>query len=227
MNKVAVIDYGMGNLHSVAKALEYVGRNVSVNVTSDAATILQADHVIFPGVGAIRDCMAEIRRLGIDQIVAEAIRQKPLLAICVGMQALMESSEENGGVECLGLVKGQVRFFGNVDAGAGSPLSASCSGLSDEQGNSLKVPHMGWNCVKQTDQHPLWQGIEDNTRFYFVHSYYVALGAGESASGLTRYGVEFTAALNKGNIFAVQFHPEKSQHGGLQLLRNFLAWDGV
>ena len=227
MNKVAVIDYGMGNLHSVAKALEYVGRNVSVTVTSDAATILQADHVIFPGVGAIRDCMAEIRRLGIDEIVAEVACRKPLLAICVGMQALMESSEENGGVECLGLVKGQVRFFGNVDAGAGSPVNASNSGLSDEQGNSLKVPHMGWNCVKQTDQHPLWQGIQDNTRFYFVHSYYVALGAGESASGLTRYGVEFTAALNKGNIFAVQFHPEKSQHGGLQLLRNFLAWDGV
>jgi glutamine amidotransferase len=227
MNKVAVIDYGMGNLHSVAKALEYVGRNVSVTVTSDAATILQADHVIFPGVGAIRDCMAEIRRLGIDQIVAEAIRQKPLLAICVGMQALMEFSEENGGVDCLGLVKGQVRFFGNVDAGAGSPAQESCSGLSDEHGHSLKVPHMGWNCVTQTDQHPLWHGIEDNTRFYFVHSYYVALAAAEKASGLTRYGVEFTAALNKGNIFAVQFHPEKSQHGGLQLLRNFLAWDGV
>jgi len=217
----------MGNLHSVAKALEHVGHNVSVSVTSDAATILQADHVIFPGVGAIRDCMAEIRRLGIDEIVAEVIRQKPLLAICVGMQALMESSEENGGVECLGLVNGRVRFFGNANAGAMSPVQSSCSGLHDEVGLALKVPHMGWNCVKQTDRHPLWKGIEDNTRFYFVHSYYVELGALEQASGLTRYGVEFTAALNKGNIFAVQFHPEKSQHGGLQLLRNFLAWDGV
>lgn len=226
MNKVAVIDYGMGNLHSVAKALEYVGRNVQVSVTSDAATILQADHVIFPGVGAIRDCMAEIRRLGIDEIVAEVIQKKPLLAICVGMQALMDSSEENGGVECLGLVNGRVRFFGNVSTGAGSPAQGSCSGLRDEDGLVLKVPHMGWNCVTQTDRHPLWQGIEDNTRFYFVHSYYVELGAGEKASGLTRYGVEFTAALNKGNVFAVQFHPEKSQHGGLQLLRNFLAWDG-
>ncbi len=227
MKKVAVIDYGMGNLHSVAKALEYVGDNVKVLVTSDAATIAQADHVIFPGVGAIRDCMAEIRRLQIDEIVAEVSRHKPLLAICVGMQALMDSSEENGGVPCLGLVRGEVRFFGNVAANAASDTKRACSGLRDDDGAPLKVPHMGWNCVQQTDQHPLWRGIENNTRFYFVHSYYVALGAGEKASGLTRYGVEFTAALNKGNLFAVQFHPEKSQHGGLQLLRNFLAWDGT
>jgi glutamine amidotransferase len=113
MNKVAVIDYGMGNLHSVAKALEHCGKDVSVSVTSDAKTILQADRVIFPGVGAIRDCMAEIRRLGIDTIVSEVIQSKPLLGICVGMQALMESSEENGGVDCLGIVKGQVKLFSN------------------------------------------------------------------------------------------------------------------
>ncbi len=219
MNKVAVIDYGMGNLHSVAKAVEYVGENVTVSVTSDARTILQADHVIFPGVGAIRDCMGEIRRLGIDEIVAEVVRNKPLLAVCVGMQALMDSSEENNGVECLGLVSGRVRYFGNAQ-GSGTGV------LTDADGNRLKVPHMGWNMVKQTDKHPLWAGIEDNSRFYFVHSYYVELGAQEKASGVTEYGVPFTAALNKGNIFAVQFHPEKSQHSGLQLLRNFLAWDG-
>jgi glutamine amidotransferase len=227
MKKVAVIDYGMGNLHSVAKAVEHVGDNVKVLVTSDAETIAQADHVIFPGVGAIRDCMAEIRRLHIDEIVAEVSRHKPLLAICVGMQALMDSSEENGGVPCLGLVRGDVRFFGNVEAGVTRDTTRASSGLHDDDGAPLKVPHMGWNCVQQTDHHPLWRGIEDNTRFYFVHSYYVALGAGEQASGVTRYGVEFTAAFNKGNIFAVQFHPEKSQHGGLQLLRNFLAWDGT
>ncbi|MGB4248856.1 MAG: imidazole glycerol phosphate synthase subunit HisH [Pseudohongiellaceae bacterium] len=219
MNKVAVIDYGMGNLHSVAKALEYVGKNVSVSVTSDAQTILQADHVIFPGVGAIRDCMAEIRRLHIDEIVAEVIRSKPLLAVCVGMQALMDRSEENGGVDCLGMVSGQVRLFNN----AGSALVPS---HVDSDGSKLKVPHMGWNSVQQVDHHPLWAGIDDGSRFYFVHSYYVELGAQEKASGVTQYGVEFTAALNKGNIFAVQFHPEKSQHSGLQLLRNFLQWDG-
>lgn len=220
MNKVAVIDYGMGNLHSVAKAVEHVGRNVSVSVTSDAATILQADHVIFPGVGAIRDCMHEIRRLGVDAIVAEVIKSKPLLAICVGMQALMDSSEENDGVECLGLVSGNVRRFRN--AGATSPSQS----LVDEDGNRLKVPHMGWNEVQQVQEHPLWKGIDDGSRFYFVHSYYVELAENGKAAGVSRYGIEFTAALSKGNIFAVQFHPEKSQHSGLQLLGNFLEWDG-
>lgn len=219
MNKVAVIDYGMGNLHSVAKALEHCGKDVSVSVTSDAKTILQADRVIFPGVGAIRDCMAEIRRLGIDKIVSEVIQSKPLLGICVGMQALMESSEENGGVDCLGIVKGQVKLFSNERVN-GLPV------LRENDGELLKVPHMGWNIVNQTQAHPLWSGIADGTRFYFVHSYYIALDPSEVAAGVTHYGVDFTAALSKGNLFAVQFHPEKSQHGGLQLLRNFLAWNG-
>lgn len=220
MNKVAVIDYGMGNLHSVAKAVEHVGRNVSVSVTSDATTILQADHVIFPGVGAIRDCMQEIRRLGVDEIVAEVIKSKPLLAICVGMQALMNSSEENDGVECLGLVSGNVRRFRNE--GATSPTQA----FVDEEGNRLKVPHMGWNEVQQVQEHPLWKDIDNGSRFYFVHSYYVELAGSEKAAGVSRYGFDFTAALSKGNLFAVQFHPEKSQHSGLQLLGNFLNWDG-
>jgi glutamine amidotransferase len=220
MNKVAVIDYGMGNLHSVAKALEHVGKDTKVVVTSDAKTILSADRVIFPGVGAIRDCMAEIRRLGIDQIVQEAMQNKPLLAICVGMQALMDRSEENNGVDCIGLVKGQVKLFSNGSAGAKAVLR-------EHDGELLKVPHMGWNIVEQCDQHPLWAGIENNTRFYFVHSYYIALDASETPSGVTHYGVDFTAALSKGNVFAVQFHPEKSQHGGLQLLSNFLSWDGA
>ena len=219
MNKVAVIDYGMGNLHSVAKALEHCGKNVSVTVSSDAETILAADRVIFPGVGAIRDCMAEIRRLGIDEIVAEVIQTKPLLGICVGMQALMESSQENGGVDCLGLVKGQVKLFTNGQAD-GKPV------LLESNGEALKVPHMGWNIVQQTQSHPLWAGIADGTRFYFVHSYYITLDPSETSAGMTHYGVDFAAALSKGNVFAVQFHPEKSQHGGLQLLSNFLAWNG-
>lgn len=215
MNNVAVIDYGMGNLHSVAKALESLGKDISVEVTSDAARILAADRIIFPGVGAIRDCMAEIRRLGVDAIVSEAVaRGKPVLAICVGMQALMDSSEENGRVQCLGLLPGSVKRFGGEH------------GLQDVDGQRLKVPHMGWNCVQQRLSHPLWQNIANNSRFYFVHSYFVAPGDEKQVSGVTEYGHEFAAALSKDSLFAVQFHPEKSQHAGLQLLTNFLHWDG-
>jgi glutamine amidotransferase len=215
MNRVAVIDYGMGNLHSVSKALESLGADVQVEITSDASRILSADRIVFPGVGAIRDCMAEILRLGIDVIVRDALAcDKPVLAICVGMQALMQSSEENGHVSCLGLLPGTVKRFG----GTGS--------LQDTDGQRLKVPHMGWNNVYQTDAHPLWQGIEDGSRFYFVHSYFVAPADSDVLAAETEYGHRFAAALSKNSLFAVQFHPEKSQHCGLQLLRNFLDWDG-
>lgn len=216
MSKVAVIDYGMGNLHSVSKAVEFIAReagvDVKIEVTSDADTIRQSDRVILPGVGAIRDCMAEIRRLGIDEIVSEVSQTRPLLAICVGFQALMESSEENNGVECLGLARGRVKYFGDR--------------LTEPDGQRLKVPHMGWNCVKQAIDHPLWEGIPDDSRFYFVHSYYVDADPSEKVAGVTHYGIDFAAALAKGNIFAVQFHPEKSQSAGLRLLRNFLGWRG-
>lgn len=215
MKTVAVIDYGMGNLHSVAKAIESLDSNVRVQISCDPDTVLQADRIIFPGVGAIRDCMKEIRRLGVDQILTEAARSKPILAICVGMQALMDSSQENGHVECLGLLSGRVRRFGE----AGEPYR-------DGQGRILKVPHMGWNCVTQTVDHPLWQGIDNDSRFYFVHSYYVEPASQEAVAGTSEYGQPFTVALSRGNIFAVQFHPEKSQHSGLQLLRNFLNWNG-
>jgi glutamine amidotransferase len=215
MNKVAVIDYGMGNLHSVSKALESLDDDVDVIITSDADVILSADRIVFPGVGAIRDCMAEIRNLGIDVIVREALdADKPVLAICIGMQALMQYSEENGHIDCLGLLPGEVKHFGG---------SAS---LFDVNGERLKVPHMGWNNVKQMISHPLWQGIEDNSRFYFVHSYYVDPADHSLLAGETEYGHRFAAALSKDSLFAVQFHPEKSQHCGLQLLQNFLAWDG-
>ncbi len=216
MKRVAVIDYGMGNLHSVSKAVEFVGNEagqvLEVSVTADPEIIRQADRVIFPGVGAIRDCMAEIRRLGMDRLVEEVSRNKPVLAICVGFQALMDYSEENNGVQCLGLAHGKVRYFGDR--------------LTGENGERLKVPHMGWNCVKQTIGHPLWQGIPDNSRFYFVHSYYIEAAPGEAVAGVTHYGIEFAAALSRGNIFAVQFHPEKSQDVGLRLLKNFLDWEG-
>ena len=216
MTHVAVIDYGMGNLHSVAKAIEYVGREsavpLQVSVTSDAAIIRAADRLVFPGVGAIRDCMAEIRRLCIDEILREQVKLKPVLAICVGMQALMQRSEENGGVDCIGLFAGQVRRF---DATA-----------KDAEGNSLKVPHMGWNRVRQTRKHPLWAGIPDNDYFYFVHSYFVAPAAPNEVVGESDYPNPFCAALAHKNVFAAQFHPEKSQRNGLQLYRNFLSWNG-
>ena len=216
MNKIAVIDYGMGNLHSVSKALEHVGKvagqNVKVSVTADHQVIRDADRVIFPGVGAIRDCMGEIRRLEIDKLVTELAQSKPVLAICVGLQALMEHSEENEGVDCIGMVRGKVKFFGDPHF--------------EEDGSKLKVPHMGWNCVSQKIAHPLWDGIEDDSRFYFVHSYYVDADPTEKVAGVTHYGIDFAAALAKGNVFAVQFHPEKSQHPGLRLLTNFLDWEG-
>lgn len=209
---VAVIDYGMGNLHSAAKALERVAPDAKVIVTPDAKTILSADRVVFPGVGAIRDCMGEILRLGLDDVVREAAKSKPLLGICVGMQSLMTRSEENGGVNCLNLFAGQVKFFG--------------ADLYDQRGEKLKVPHMGWNQVWQTRPHPLWNGIVDGARFYFVHSYYIQLDDANLMTGRCEYGVPFTAALGRENVFAVQFHPEKSQSAGLKLLQNFMEWDG-
>ncbi|MET0378652.1 MAG: imidazole glycerol phosphate synthase subunit HisH [Spongiibacteraceae bacterium] len=210
--RVAVIDYGMGNLHSVASALRAIGGDIDVQVTADAEIIRSADRVIFPGVGAIRDCMAEIKRLQFDALVPEVIASgKPVIGICVGMQALMDRSEENGGVDCLGVLPGQVKFFGDP--------------LHDADGKKLKVPHMGWNQVHQTS-HALWSGIAQDSRFYFVHSYYIRCDKPELVAATAQYGVEIHAALARDNLFAVQFHPEKSSDAGLQLLKNFLTWDG-
>jgi imidazole glycerol-phosphate synthase subunit HisH len=209
---VAVIDYGMGNLHSVKSALEHVAPEQTVVVTSDPAVVAAADRVIFPGVGAIRDCMAEIKRLGFDKLLREQIATgKPVLGICVGMQALMDHSEENNGVDCIGILPGKVRFFGEHH--------------QDAAGNSLKVPHMGWNQVHHNN-HPLWADIEQDARFYFVHSFYILADDAGKVAATCDYGVQFHAALTQGNLFAVQFHPEKSHTAGLQLLKNFLQWDG-
>jgi len=220
MNTIAIIDYGMGNLHSVSKAIEHVAPNANVLVTSNVEQIREADRVILPGVGAMRDCMAEIKRLGFDKLAREVSTDRPFLGICVGMQALMDHSEENDGVDCIGLFSGNVRHFGDtlfLDDG-------------DSSSERLKVPHMGWNQVSQSVDHPMWQGIEDQSRFYFVHSYYVpvngAPGAVEQVVGQTQYGKSLAAAIARDHIFAVQFHPEKSQHSGLQLLKNFSAWNG-
>lgn len=209
---VAVIDYGMGNLHSVASALHHVAPEQTVVVTADPAVVATADRVIFPGVGAIRDCMAEIKRLGFDKLLREQIATgKPVLAICVGLQALMDHSEENGGVDCIGILPGNVRFFGEYH--------------KDANGDALKVPHMGWNHVHHND-HPLWANIAQDSRFYFVHSFYVMAEDARLVAATCDYGVQFHAVLSHDNLFAVQFHPEKSHTAGLQLLKNFLAWNG-
>ena len=208
---VAVIDYGMGNLHSVASALGKVCDHTII-VTSDPAEIASADRVIFPGVGAIGDCMGEIKRLGFDAVLREQVASgKPVLGICVGMQALMSNSAESGGTECIALFPGSVELFGNQ--------------LKGDQGETLKVPHMGWNQVHHND-HALWADIPQDSRFYFVHSYYVQSANSEQVMASCHYGVSFAAAVGHNNLFAVQFHPEKSHTAGLQLLHNFVRWNG-
>ena len=215
MSTVAVIDYGMGNLHSVAKALEKVGEGVEIKVTSDAETILSADRVVLPGVGAMRDCMGEIVRLGLDNVIHQFVESgKPLFGVCVGMQVLLESSAENDGVECLGILPGKVEYFGDVLSEIKSP-------------EKFKIPHMGWNQVHQETEHPMWKGIAQDARFYFVHSYFSQPGNPDLIAATTNYGFTFTSAVSKDNVFAVQFHPEKSQHAGLDLYANFLKWDGT
>ncbi|MCR6653357.1 MAG: imidazole glycerol phosphate synthase subunit HisH [Cellvibrionaceae bacterium] len=220
-NHIAVIDYGMGNLHSVASALQHVAPDAQVEVTSDIRRVRDADRVLFPGVGAIRDCMAEIRRLKFDTAIADTIASgKPLLAICVGLQSLMDSSEENGGVPCLGHFAGEVKGFAN------SPEFLAARAHGAATGERLKVPHMGWNQVRQMQSHPLWHGIPDNSRFYFVHSYCVQSRDAQVIAGHCHYGIDFSAALARANVFAAQFHPEKSAEHGLQLLKNFVGWNG-
>ncbi|MCX7896977.1 MAG: imidazole glycerol phosphate synthase subunit HisH [Rhodocyclaceae bacterium] len=209
MKRVAIVDYGMGNLRSVAKAVERVASDVQVCVTADAATIAAAERVIVPGQGAMPDCMREIDRLGLRPALLEAAAQKPFLGICIGLQMLFEHSEE-GDVAGLGLLPGRVRRF---------PAS-----LTDASGIPLKVPHMGWNVVEQVRAHPLWEGIATRERFYFVHSYYVSPARAEDIAGSTEYGLVFTSAIAHANIFAVQFHPEKSALSGLRLLANFMRW---
>jgi glutamine amidotransferase len=213
MPSVAIIDYEMGNLHSIAKAMEHVAPDTRVLVTSEAREILSADRVIFPGVGGIGHCMEALQRSGLDAVVREAAASdRPLLGICLGMQALLDFSQENGGTACLGLIPGEVRRFPGE-------LTESSSG------EKLKVPHMGWNQVHH-DSHPLWEGIAQHTRFYFVHSYYAAPAREADRSATANYGGEFCCALAHENLFAVQFHPEKSQRAGLRLLQNFSCWEG-
>ena len=214
MSLIAVVDYGMGNLRSVDKALEHVAASGQhVRITSSAEDIASADRVVFPGQGAARDCMRELRERKLIEPVMQAAREKPFLGICMGLQVLMAHSEENDGVDCMGLYPGEVRFFGKV-------LNR------DDSTELLKIPHMGWNNVTQTISHPLWHGIKQGSRFYFVHSYYVDPENEAIVAGETGYDIVFTSAIACDNVFAVQFHPEKSAADGLQLLKNFTQWDG-
>jgi glutamine amidotransferase len=217
MSLIAVVDYGMGNLRSVSKALEHVaGKDQKVSVTSNPADIEAADHVVFPGQGAARDCMLELRQRDLIEPVLKAAKEKPFLGICMGLQVLLSHSEENDGIPCMGLYKGEVRFFGD----------AINQNQSSNKGEVLKIPHMGWNNVYHTQPHVLWDGIEQDSRFYFVHSYYVDPADKSMIAGETRYGINFTSAIARDNVFAVQFHPEKSAADGLQLLENFTRWNG-
>jgi glutamine amidotransferase len=205
--KIAVVDYGMGNLRSVAKALEHVAPQAEVRVTADPREILASDRVVVPGQGAMPDCMRQLAASGARDAVVTAAREKPFLGICIGLQMLFERGEE-GDTPGLGLLAGRVPRF-------------TAEGLKIQ---GLKIPHMGWNEVMQARPHPLWEGIASGSRFYFVHSYYPAPADAALTAATCVYGAPFTCAVARDNIFAVQFHPEKSQSTGLQLLSNFVRW---
>ncbi|MDO4696724.1 MAG: imidazole glycerol phosphate synthase subunit HisH [Neisseria sp.] len=211
--KIAIVDYGMGNLHSVFKSVQTAqkmsGREAEIVLTDCADTVAAADKIIFPGQGAMPDCMAALQRSGLGEAVADGLKNKPFFGICVGAQLLFEHSEE-GDTAGLGHFRGGVKRFS--------------SDLCDEEGSRLKVPHMGWNTVRQTQPHPLFRDIAQDTRFYFVHSYYFAPAQAEIVLGESDYPQPFACIVGKDNVFATQFHTEKSHEAGLLLLRNFVEW---
>jgi glutamine amidotransferase len=209
---VAVVDYGMGNLKSVSQAVIKAaeGSGVKVVITQKAEDVFAADRIVLPGQGAIRDCMRELRDSGMLEAVLDAAREKPMLGVCVGMQMLLDHSEEQD-TPGLGLIPGTVRRF-------------QLEGRVQGDGSRFKVPQMGWNRVRQEFAHPLWTGIPDDSWFYFVHSFYAAPSEARHSAGTTEYGERFTSAVARDNIFATQFHPEKSADFGLALYRNFLHW---
>jgi glutamine amidotransferase len=212
MGAIVVVDYGMGNLRSVAKALAHVAPDRDVRVASDSATIRAAERIVLPGQSAMPDCMKSLAASGLAETVLAVMRERPFLGICLGLQMLFETSEE-GPTACLGALPGKVVRFRD-DA----VLTAA--------GERLKVPHMGWSPVRQTRAHPLWHGIEDGARFYFAHSFYPVPAEATLTVGTVDYPAPFTCAIARANIFATQFHPEKSQRAGLKLLANFVTWDG-
>jgi len=213
MTSIAIVEYGMGNYHSVERALRHAAPEADITLTGDPDAILRADRVVLPGQGAMGDCMRTLREAGLVDVVLEVSRSKPLLGVCVGEQMLFERSEE-GPTDCLGIFGGEVKRF------RGELFDSAHAGI-----DRLKVPHMGWNAVKQCRSHPLWAGIADLTPFYFVHSYYVSPTSPELSVGVCDYGFSFTCAVARDNVFAVQFHPEKSADPGLRLYRNFVDWN--
>lgn len=212
MVDIAVIDYGMGNLRSVHNALSAVAPDASIVVTGDPDVVAQAGRVVFPGQGAMPDCMRELDTRNLRNAVLDAAKNKPFLGICIGLQMLFDHSSE-GDTACLGVLPGEVLRFAHD--------------LRDAQGNRLKVPHMGWNQVHHSAGHPMWRGIEQDERFYFVHSYYVQTTDTALVQAVSHYPDPFVCAVARANLFAVQFHPEKSQAAGLQLLKNFVSWNPV
>ena len=210
MNKIVVVDYGMGNLRSVAQALRHVAPEADVRISGEVADIVSADRIVLPGQGAMRDCMRSLRSSGLEEAVIAASKVKPLFGVCVGEQMLFDQSEE-GDTPCLGLLPGKVVRF-------------DLEGRLQEDGSRFKVPQMGWNRVRQTAAHPMWEGVADNSYFYFVHSYHAAPADQSQVFGETDYGGAFASAVGRDYIFATQFHPEKSASAGLQLYRNFANW---
>ena len=210
--RIAVVDYGMGNLRSVTQALKHVAAGgADIILTQDPDTVAQADKVVFPGQGAMPDCMAHLQASGLREAVLFAAKNKPFLGVCVGAQLLLAHSEE-GAVDALGVYAGEVKRFAH--------------GMHDSAGARLKVPHMGWNQVWRQAAHPLFTGIVDGARFYFVHSYYMVPQDPTLSLGYCEYPTAFSAIIGQDNVFATQFHPEKSHEAGLRLLANFIAWDG-
>jgi len=200
---IAIVDYGMGNVRSVQKALEYVAPNDHCLLTNDSQIINESDRVVFPGQGAMGACMGALQGNDLIEVIKIASKEKPFLGICLGLQLLFDHSEENNGTDGLSIIPGEVIKFKNIE---------------------LKIPHMGWNEVKQIKKHPLWHNIDNNARFYSVHSYFVKETDSSCVTGTTYYGENFTSAIAQDKLFAVQFHPEKSQSDGLQLLKNFTNW---
>jgi imidazole glycerol-phosphate synthase subunit HisH len=212
MPDIAVVDYGTGNLRSVAKALLHVAPERTIVVSSDPKTIREAARVVLPGQSAMPDCMRALDQSGLRQVVMEVVRDRPFLGICLGLQMLFDNSEE-GPTSCLGVLPGGVVRFRDER-------------MQDSSGQRLKVPHMGWSPVARMRDHPLWHSVADHTRFYFAHSYYPVPDDRNVTAATVEYPTAFTCAIASANIFAVQFHPEKSQSAGLQLLANFVTWDG-
>ena len=203
---IAIIDYGIGNLKSVHNAVSFISPQTKSIVTSDPDVVAKADRVIFPGQGAMPDCILQLEKRGLKESVIEAAKQKPFLGICLGLQMLFETSEE-GGVNGFGLLPGAVKRF------------------QLNENERIKIPHMGWNKVHLSNSHPMWNKIDSDSRFYFVHSFYAEVTNKSLEMATSSHGKKFTCAIAKDNIFAVQFHPEKSSELGLQLLKNFISWN--